>query len=56
MSIVPLEVIVRNIACFSFSKRYGVPEGLVFEEPVLEFSYKTMHWAILCSTPATPWP
>mgnify|MGYP000828863300 FL=1 len=37
---VPLEVIVRNIAAGSFSKRYGVPEGLVFEEPVLEFSYK----------------
>ena len=40
VSIVPLEVIVRNIAAPSFSKRYGVPEGLVFEEPVLEFSYK----------------
>jgi len=40
VSIVPLEVIVRNIAAGSFSKRYGVPEGLVFEEPVLEFSYK----------------
>ena len=40
VAIVPLEVIVRNIAAGSFSKRYGVPEGLVFEEPVLEFSYK----------------
>ena len=40
VSIVPLEVIVRNIAAGSFSKRYGVDEGLVFEEPVIEFSYK----------------
>ena len=40
VEIVPLEVIVRNIAAGSFSKRYGVAEGLVFDEPVLEFSYK----------------
>ena len=40
VSIVPLEVIVRNIAAGSFSKRYGVAEGLGFDEPVLEFSYK----------------
>ena len=40
VSIVPLEVIVRNISAGSFSKRYGVEEGMVFEEPVIEFSYK----------------
>ena len=40
VSIVPLEVIVRNIAAGSFSKRYGVDEGMVFEEPVIELSYK----------------
>ena len=40
VSIIPLEVIVRNIAAGSFSKRYGVDEGMVFEEPVIEFSYK----------------
>ena len=40
VSIVPLEVIVRNIAAGSFSKRYGVEEGFVFEEPTIEFSYK----------------
>ena len=40
VSIVPLEVIVRNIAAGSFSKRYGVEEGMVFDEPVIEFSYK----------------
>lgn len=40
VSIVPLEVIVRNIAAGSFSKRYGVPEGKIFEKPTVEFSYK----------------
>ena len=40
VSIVPLEVIVRNIAAGSFSKRYGVDEGLVFDSPTIEFSYK----------------
>lgn len=40
VSIVPLEVIVRNISAGSFSKRYGVEEGIVFEEPTIEFSYK----------------
>ncbi|MBO6017638.1 MAG: phosphoribosylaminoimidazolesuccinocarboxamide synthase [Oscillospiraceae bacterium] len=38
--IVPLEVIVRNISAGHFASRYGVDEGLVFEEPVVEFSYK----------------
>ena len=40
VGIVPLEVIVRNIAAGSFSKRYGVPEGIVFDAPTVEFSYK----------------
>ena len=40
VSIVPLEVIVRNIAAGSFSKRYGVEEGIVFDKPTIEFSYK----------------
>ena len=40
VSIVPLEVIVRNISAGSFSKRYGVEEGIVFEQPTIEFSYK----------------
>lgn len=38
--IVPLEVIVRNISAGSFSKRYGVEEGIVFAFPTVEFSYK----------------
>ena len=40
VQIVPLEVIVRNVAAGSFSKRYGVAEGTVFKAPTLEFSYK----------------
>ena len=40
VSIVPLEVIIRNIAAGSFSKRYGVDEGIVFDAPTIEFSYK----------------
>lgn len=40
VSIVPLEVIVRNIAAGSFSKRYGIEEGVVFDTPTIEFSYK----------------
>lgn len=40
VSIVPLEVIVRNIAAGSFSKKYGVEEGFLFDEPTIEFSYK----------------
>ena len=40
VSIVPLEVIVRNVAAGSFSKRLGIPEGTSFEEPTIEFSYK----------------
>lgn len=40
VSIVPLEVIIRNIAAGSFSKRYGVDEGVVFASPTIEFSYK----------------
>ncbi len=40
LEIVPLEVIVRNIAAGSFVKRYGVQEGLEFKHPTFEFSYK----------------
>ncbi|MBQ9437179.1 MAG: phosphoribosylaminoimidazolesuccinocarboxamide synthase [Lachnospiraceae bacterium] len=40
VQIVPLEVIIRNIAAGSFSKRLGVPEGKRFAEPTIEFSYK----------------
>lgn len=40
VSIVPLEVILRNIAAGSFAKHYGVEEGVVFDQPTIEFSYK----------------
>ena len=40
VSIVPLEVIIRNISAGSFAKRSGVEEGIVFDEPTVEFSYK----------------
>ena len=40
VSIVPLEVFVRNVSAGSFSKRLGVPEGTEFTEPTIEFSYK----------------
>lgn len=40
VSIVPLEVIIRNVSAGSFSKRYGVEEGVRFESPTIEFSYK----------------
>ena len=38
--IVPLEVIIRNISAGSFAKRFGVEEGIVFENPTIEYSYK----------------
>ena len=40
VKIVPLEVIVRNIAAGSFAARYGVDEGVEFAAPTVEFSYK----------------
>ena len=40
VSIMPLEVIVRNVAAGSFSKRMGVTEGTAFKKPIVEFSYK----------------
>lgn len=40
VAIIPLEVIVRNIAAGSFAKNYGVSEGTVFDRPTVEFSYK----------------
>jgi len=40
VTIVPLEVIIRNIAAGSFSKRYGVEEGKLLKMPTIEFSLK----------------
>ncbi|MCD8056304.1 MAG: phosphoribosylaminoimidazolesuccinocarboxamide synthase [Clostridiales bacterium] len=41
VEIVPLEVIVRNIAAGSFSKRFGVAEGTPLLIPTIEFCYKS---------------
>ena len=40
VKIVPIEVIVRNIAAGSLSKRLGIPEGTKMKSTVLEYSYK----------------
>ena len=40
VSIIPLEVIIRNVSAGSFAKIYGVEEGIIFDEPTIEFSYK----------------
>ena len=40
VTIVPLEVIIRNISAGHFASRYGVDEGIVFAQPTIEFSYK----------------
>ena len=40
VEIVPLEVIVRNVAAGSFAQRFGVAEGTPLKQPTLEFCYK----------------
>ncbi len=40
VTIIPLEVIVRNVAAGSLSKRLGLPEGTVMQKTVLEYCYK----------------
>lgn len=40
VDIIPLEVIVRNISAGHFASRYGVKEGIVFDDPTIEISYK----------------
>ncbi|HED24086.1 MAG TPA: phosphoribosylaminoimidazolesuccinocarboxamide synthase [Firmicutes bacterium] len=40
LEIIPVEVIVRNIAAGSISKRLGIPEGMVLKKTVIEFSLK----------------
>jgi len=40
VQIIPLEVIVRNIAAGSFSKKFGVERGTILSKPLVEFSYK----------------
>ena len=40
VSIIPLEIIIRNITAGSFCKRYGVEEGIHLKQPIFELSYK----------------
>ncbi|MFR7398210.1 MAG: phosphoribosylaminoimidazolesuccinocarboxamide synthase [Streptococcus constellatus] len=40
VSIIPLEVVLRNVTAGSFSKRFGLEEGIELEEPIIEFYYK----------------
>ena len=48
--IIPVEVVVRNIAAGSFSKRYGIPEGEKLKEPIVEYFYKSdeLHDPMVC--------
>lgn len=41
VEILLVEVIVRNLAAGSFTRRTGVPEGTPFSQPIIEFSYKS---------------
>ena len=41
--LIPLEVVVRNVALGSVVKRYGVEEGKRFDKPVVEFFHKSAH-------------
>lgn len=40
LSILPLEVIVRNRVAGTMARRYGLEEGIVLKQPIIEFSYK----------------
>ncbi|MBC7154728.1 MAG: phosphoribosylaminoimidazolesuccinocarboxamide synthase [Rhodobacteraceae bacterium] len=40
VEIIPLEVVVRNVAAGSISKRLGIPEGTALPRPIVEFYYK----------------
>ncbi|BAQ23302.1 phosphoribosylaminoimidazolesuccinocarboxamide synthase [Streptococcus troglodytae] len=40
VKIIPLEVVLRNVTAGSFSKRFGVEEGIQLEKPIVEFYYK----------------
>ena len=40
VEIIPLEVVLRNYTAGSFSKRFGVEEGIALETPIVEFYYK----------------
>ncbi len=41
LEMIPVEVVMRNVAAGSICRRYGIEEGKVFEEPILELYYKS---------------
>lgn len=41
LEIIPVEMVVRNISAGSVSKRLGLEEGVAFDEPILEYYYKS---------------
>jgi len=48
--IIPVEVVVRNVAAGSFSRRYGIKEGTPLKEPLVEYFYKSdeLHDPMVC--------
>ncbi|EHJ56777.1 phosphoribosylaminoimidazole-succinocarboxamide synthase [Streptococcus urinalis FB127-CNA-2] len=40
VSIIPLEVVLRNVSAGSFAKRFGISEGITLNKPIVEFYYK----------------
>lgn len=56
VQIVPLEVIMRNVAAGSMSKRVGVEEGTQLAAPSWSSAIRTMNWATPSSTMTTPSP
>ena len=40
LEIIPIEVVIRNIAAGTFSNRLGISEGTDLSKPILEFYYK----------------
>ena len=41
LTIIPIEVVLRNITAGSFSKRFGIEEGIPLDKPIIEFYYKS---------------
>src|SRR5262245_56076896 len=40
VEIIPIEIVIRNIAAGSLSKRLGIPEGTVLPRSIIEYYYK----------------
>ena len=56
VTIIPLEVIVRNVAAGSLSKRLGLPEAPLSNAPCWSSAIRTTSWEIPWSTITTFWP